>query len=768
MRLTTFIRGFLHLVKSNIVSVAGLMAGMMVMVFSVDYMVFENSFDSFHRNKKRIYHVSTQMASRSGEDALLSRTHYQLKDYMDEQVPRIERSCRVLKTEEVLVRGQEKFRGHLGLYADADFFRIFDFKVISGQPSCLEVPGQMMLTRSLARKLFGPDDCLGSEIRHAETSYTVCGIIDDPPANSNLQFEYLLPIRQFIDSLDLTYDQVCVETYLLARYRLEDPGILNASLHPFFTMYGIGESDTYRLQLESITGRNPFSGDRTSYYFLLISITLLVLVVSVVNFINSFAAGCEQRKREFMIRKIIGASRALLVRTMLLQSVMMSLIGSAGALLLTGVLLGPYKKLSGQDIAMYGPGLWKIQVIVLVTAILTGLLGGLFPSIKYTSRVHNNSTRDRRAPGRGKFRFSKVTVLSQLCISGSLLIILFLFTGQLRFLSSKDPGYEMQNRILIRVDGPLVSSYQKYIEELRSIPSVITVSGSILEFGGTIGLGIKKDEESDYRASMGFIVQDGFFKAYGIKLANGITFEESSGRDAGSVIIDRSTAQILGMDQPVGKEVFVAGRKMRVIGLVEDADLIAMKGPRMPFCYTQLADQCGELVVHYRGDAGSVAMEIARRLKTFDPDFEYNYRKLEEARNQLYSEERMQVQMVLIVVAVAVLITMGGAYSLTRYQVSRRAGEISIRKVLGASVAQVVTLTVTDMIWMTGIAFLIAAPFAYLFTSKWLQDFTHRIRIGPGSFILALLCLSILILATVLSRALQAARANPVDQIRNE
>jgi ABC-type antimicrobial peptide transport system permease subunit len=603
---------------------------------------------------------------------------------------------------------------------------------------------------------------------HAETSYTVFGIVDDPPANSNLQFDYLLPITQFIDSLDLTYDQVCVETYLLVRYRLEDPGILNASLNPFFTMYGIGESDTYRLQLESITGRNPFSGDRTSYYFLLISITLLVLMVSVVNYINSFAAGCEQRKREIRVRKIIGASRALLVRSMLLQSVMMSLIGSAGALLLTGVLLGPYKKLSGQDIAMYGPGLWKIQVIVLFIAILTGLLGGLFPGIKYTSRVHGNSTQDERLPGRGKFRFSKVMVLSQLCISGSLLIILFLFTGQLRFLSSKDSGFETQDRILIRVDGPLVSSYRNYIEELRSIPSVITVSGSILEFGGTIGLGIKKDEESDYQASMGFIVQDGFFKAYGISLADGITFEESSGRDAGSVIIDRSTAQILGMDQPVGKEVFVVGRKMRVIGLVEDADLIAMKGQRMPFCYTQLADQCGELIVHYRGDPEPVAKEIARRLKAFDPDFEYNYRKLEEARNHLYSEDRMQVQMILIVVAIAVLITMGGAYSMTRYQVSRRAGEISIRKVLGASVAQIVQLTVTGMIWMIGIAFLIAAPFAYLFTTKWLQDFTQRIRIGPGSFILALLCLSTLILATVLSKAIQAALVNPAEQIRNE
>lgn len=759
MNLRAFLRNFLLLLKENVVSIFCLMVGMMITVFVVSYIVFENSFDSFHKKKKRIYHVSTQTGTQSGDSALLSRTHLYLKDYVDDQIPQIELSCRLHETEEILVADQEKYKDHYGLHVDADFFRIFDYTMIAGQSSCLEEPGQMILTRSLAKKIFGPSDCLGSELELDEAIFTVSGIVDDPPANSNLRFDYLLPMQNFTDSLARADHLVCVETYILCFDKHIEQTGLKASLNSFFKEYGIGEEGSYQLHLENLTRQNPYTSGHSSTYFLFISISILTLGISVFNFINSFATGCELRTKDNGIRRIMGAQRALLVRTLLIQSVMISLIASAGALMLTGALLGPFRKLSGLDIALFGPGLWRTQIIVSLITILAGFLGGLFPAVKYTSR-------DQRC--RSRLPLNKVLFVTQFSISTSLLIVLFLFLGQLQFLSLKDPGFEMEDRILIKIEGRLVSSFQKYRDEIAAIPSVLAVSGSISEFGKTIGLGIKKDEESDYMAAMGFIVQDGFFRAYGIRLAEGLSFEESLGSGAASVIIDKSTARILGMDQPVGKKIHVAGREMQVIGLVEDAELIAMKGQRMPFVYTQLVNQCEELIIHHRGDPAKTAMEITRRLRAFEPDFEYNYRDIQEARDQLYMKERKQVHMILFVVIIAIFISMGGAYAMTCYRIGHRAREISIRKVLGATVNQVVNLIIKEIFWMIGIAFLIAVPLAYLISIKWLQNFTHRIRIGPHFFISALLILTLLILFTVLSRVRQAALMNPVEKIRNE
>ena len=250
MGLRSFFRIFLHVLKSNIISIIGLTVGMMITVFSINYIVFENSFDTFHKNKKRIFHVSTWMETQSGDDVFLSRTHYQLKSYVDEQVPQVERSCRLLSIDKVLVHGQEKFKGHEGLYVDGDYFSIFDYDMIAGQVSCLEQPEEMILTRMLARKLFGSVDCLGSDLEIGDAVFTVGGIIEDPPANSNIRYDYLLPMLHFVDSVNASDDLVSVETYILTHERHTNVTDLEASLNPFFDIFGIGEEE--KMELEKI------------------------------------------------------------------------------------------------------------------------------------------------------------------------------------------------------------------------------------------------------------------------------------------------------------------------------------------------------------------------------------------------------------------------------------------------------------------------------------------------------------------------------------
>ena len=270
-------------------------------------------------------------------------------------------------------------------------------------------------------------------------------------------------------------------------------------------------------------------------------------------------------------------------------------------------------------------------------------------------------------------------------------------------------------------------------------------------------------------SSLGYFVEDDFFRTYGIEVLAGKTFSQTSEVDTGKVIIDKATADIFGFDNPVGKKIYTSSLKeLEILGVVENSDLIARKGERDPFLYTQFYNICAELIIHYQGDAETIAREVADRMLEFDPEFEYNYRTVDEARKTLYESETNQVKIVLFVGIVAILLTLVGAYSMASYMAERRAKQVSIRKVMGATVTEVLKLSAMEMIVMILVAFVIASPIAYYVSNKWLQNFTDRISVGILPFLMAFLILFVLIFLTVYFKERRAAMANPVDNLRQE
>ncbi len=764
---SAFLRRFFTLLKENILSVAGLSLGMMITVFSVTYIVFESSYDRFHKNSERICLVSTLIEIESGNEVVMSSSHHNMKDYIDSHVPQVEMACRIRDSTDPLIIDDVEFRNQKGLFVDEDFFSIFKFGMLLGEGSVLEDPGSIILTRDLAEKLYGDINCLGENLQINDNIYTVRGVAETPPGNTSIRFEYLIPMSVFLGTLE-SYSSISVETYILTPVAYDDYTSVSESINGFYEAYDVKGKDRYKVSISKLTDQYQYYYKTSKNFILFATISILALLVSVVNFINAFAAGSELRIRDTGIRKAMGATRVMLMRDMLLTSVIISLISALFGLILSEIFIGTFRELSGVDVRQYGPGLWKIQVSVLLIAVFTGLLAGAFPAIRYSSpNVLAMIT------GRGLFRnrsftLRKVLVLVQYIISGGLLISLFIFFYQIRYLNNKYPGFDVESRMLVRVSGDLEFKYAAYISELEKIPGIISVSGNGSEFGGTVGFGFKRINSEEGMPAMGYFVEDGFFRTYGIKLIRGKTFEETSGRDSSKVLIDASTSEILGYNDPVGERFILSGREVEIIGLVEDADLIALKGEREPFVYTQFYDLCAELIVNYEGDPSVIADRIAEKMTEFDPDFEYNYRMLEEARGELYKKEANQVKIVLLVGLVAVLMTIVGAYSLASYMAERRAKQVSIRKVMGATVAEVIQLSVKEMTWMIIIAFIIASPLAYFVSIKWLQNFTQKISIGPLPFILALVVLSVLILITVYFKERKAALANPVKHLRQE
>jgi putative ABC transport system permease protein len=235
------------------------------------------------------------------------------------------------------------------------------------------------------------------------------------------------------------------------------------------------------------------------------------------------------------------------------------------------------------------------------------------------------------------------------------------------------------------------------------------------------------------------------------------------------VIIDAATADILGLSDPVGEKILSASlREVEILGVVDNTDLIALKGKRKPFLYTQFYNLCSELIIHYEGDPAVIAGEIAAKMVEFDPEFEFNFRTVAEARDTLYLKETNQVKIVLYVGLIAIILTIVGAYSMASYLAERRSREITIRKVMGATVREVLQVSFREMFWMIIIAFIIASPIAYYVSSKWLENFTQKISIGPMPFIFSVLIILLLIFITVIYKERQAAMTNPVDNLRQQ
>jgi len=742
---------------------------MMVTVFSITYIVFESSYDRFHESSDRIYHISTRMQVGPGNEVVMSNTHQQLKEYIDNHIPGIEATCRIKKLTDPIYLDEQRYKNHSGLYIDEEFFSIFDFEMLVGKGSDIENPNTIILCEDLAKKLFGDTDYSGETVTIKDEVYSIKGVIDNPPGNSTIQFDYLVPLVNYFRTLPPTFNFVTVETYFKAVSPIDDYGNISGLLGEFYSDYDIKSKEMFSVEIEELTSIHQSFNKTSKNYLLFVTIALLVLLVSIVNYINTYAAENELRIKDTGIRKVVGASRAVLIGSMLVKSVLMALLAAFLGLVLSEVFIDTFRELSGINVEQYGPGLWWIQVLIFLIAVLTGIIAGIFPALRYSSiDIINMIKGDGRSTG-GSVKLRKALVVFQYIISAGLLISVFIFFFQLRYLAAKDPGYTPENRMLIEVSPALEFKYNNYIDELRDIAGVLSISGNGSKFGQTVGMSMIDDNTGDGIPVMGYFVEDDFFAAYGIELLQGRTFSQTTGVDTGKVIIDEATVDILGLDKPVGKIINTTSlEEVEIIGVVENADLIARKGERKPFLYTQFYNICAELIIHYSGEPSVIAREVADRMVKFDPEFEYNFRHVEEARTSLYRDETNQAKIILFICIVAIVLSLVGAYSMVSFMSEKRAKQVSIRKVMGATVPEVIQLSVREIIWMIFIAFIIASPVAFIIGKKWLQNFAQKVSVNPLPFILAFIILTVLVFITVFFKERRSAMANPIDNLRQE
>lgn len=765
MNIRLFFRNLVRNRQENTVSLAGLSLGMMVAILSVSYIVFESSYDTFHRAKDRIYTVYTRYI-RQGSGAVSYAVDPGMKSYAADNVAEAETVCIIRKITADLASGNNFFKGIGGYYTEPEFFSLFDFSLLSGDPGLLAEPGTIILTYRLAEKLYGEIDCSGRVIMIDDKPYTVSGIVKDPPVNSNLDFDFLLPELKSGAASGSQEHAGKVNLYILAKTKRAVSTRMQDKLDGYFIASGI---ENERTELVALRDLHQYHSRTEKSYPVFISVSLLILITSLVNFLNTQFARIRKRTRETGMRKVNGATGGAIVRMIVAETVLMTSFAAIGGLILSGLFIGFFRNLTSANFRMYGPGLWKIQAIVVALTLLLGVIAGFIISARY---VRYNAIDLIRGLFRSeKSHIRKILVGLQFAISGGLIILMVILCQQLNFLKRTDMGFDSGKRLLIELSPVLANKYEMIRTGLMNLSGIETVSGRGSTFGNVdMAMPVTRgaDTPENRFFVFGYNVADDFFETYGIKLIEGKTFSDISGRDSSLVIIDKFTAGILGLEHPVGEKLRGPGMTMEVIGLVEDADFISLSSQRMPRIYLQVSERYGEITVKYNGDVRSIMAESGALLTQIDPDYTPEYRRLDDAVKGLYEKETNLFRLITISGIMAIVLSLTGAYAMASYLAARRIRSNSIRRVFGASVRDITARSVFE----TGLPVLAGNlavwPVAFIAGEKWLGQFSVRVTIGVIPFIVSLVMISLIVAGTVYIISRKWAFRSPAEILKQE
>ncbi|MDZ7772598.1 MAG: ABC transporter permease [Balneolaceae bacterium] len=793
---------FNHKIDSAI-SIGGLAVGIACCILLAAYVRFEWSYDQFHQNGDRLYRVvETETNPRTEEVRHGAISPHLLAERLEEQLPEIASAIKVGGAM-VQVEQEGTFRTERSLVAGPEFFQMFTFPLRQGDPSqALASRQNVVLTESKARELFGTTDVVGNSlpvvIQDTEHAFTVSAVAENPPRNSSLEFGMVIPfeaIPRDFPAGQRAWASGWGETWLLLNENA-DVRTLAQKLPAFVTdNYGaVGEQFKTELRLQPVD-EIYFSQEVSSmlpqsnplYPLVLGVIALVVLAIAGINFVSLTLGRAATRDREIGIRKVVGADRGQLARQFLGEVFLTCCLSLLAALLLAELLLPFFQQMVQQQVTMnflQDPGLLLLVGGVLL---LATLLTGVYPALVLSGRSIASIFRKSTGGGRTSPLVRSLIVV-QFAMTISFIAVTVLMQKQLHYMTNTDLGYEPEGVVRLEAGGlgnaeRGAEIYRRFHEEARRIPGVEAVSGTSGLFenmeeldGFTSGIfGVSTEAYSG--VIHGEVADEHYMETMGIELEAGRAFSrERPAELKNGMIVNKRLVEEMGWEQPIGQTIddkWGNFEGMQVIGVMENYHTMNLYNQIEPVAYMHRENQSEYPVysILVRINTATVSSTLGRLEELWTevaPDENFSYTFLEDYVRRQYAEEQRWGTIMKASSGASILLACFGLFGLAALAARRRTKEIGIRKVLGATVSNIVTLLSKDFIKLVTIGFVIAVPVAYYAMDWWLADFAYKIEIGAGVFALAGGAALLIALLTVSWQSIRAALANPVESLRSE
>jgi putative ABC transport system permease protein len=786
------LRNILKYKTYSFINIAGLAFGMACCILISLWVTDELSYDRFHKNGENIYRVINKQTS-PANNRLLWKTPPPLAPALKSDFPEFEYSCRFDDMGNWLIKYNDKslMQNDIAM-TDPDFFNMFDFTIIKGDPQkALSAPNSMVLTKDVADKIFSSEDPIGKMISiDNRLDFIVTAIMENTPPNSHLQFSCLVPfalLEDFYPQYGPMLEDWSVngwETYVQLKDDV-DRDETEFKIASYLTSHKDGEPDseeTLKLQplkdiyLRSINIQHRVEGQGDIKYVNIFTIiALFVLLIAGINFMNLTTARSSCRAREIGVKKASGAYRGDLIKQFLGESVFLSMISFMFALIIVELVLPAFSNISGKELSLNLISNIYLFVGMIAFVILIGILAGLYPALMLSSFKPALVLKGTMGTGGHKSNFRKILVIAQFAISILLIICTLVVSRQLNHIHNIKLGFDKDHIVSLRMQGDLPEKYNTAKQELlnRSDITDVAVTSSPLRDGVAMSTPnvIWEGENGDKEATMFNFVAVGsdFIETMGIEMAAGIDFQESNIGDDTKIVINETAARAMGFEQPVGQIVTTLGERRTILGVVRDyhfesmhnniKPLIMLNTPNL-FRYMQIKISSNDIPATLRA--------IENVWNEFSPDYPFSYKFLDEDFANLYAAENRMQKIFTYFTTLAILISCLGIFSLSSFLIERRTKEIGIRKVLGASLSKIILLVSREFLILVAVANIIAWPVGYLAMKSWLNNYAYRTSMELYVFLAAGILAILIAIITISFQSIKAALANPVNAIKHE
>jgi ABC-type antimicrobial peptide transport system permease subunit len=667
------------------------------------------------------------------------------------------------------------------IYVDPDFFNIFTFPAISGDPvTALKEPDAAVLTESAAERLFGKANPMGRIIRqNSQHSLRVAAVIRDAPASSTIRFDIVLPFRLYEIENASWIDRW--DNYRLSSIVMLQPEAsvehFNQKLLPVMKSYG-GDSTNYvfAYNLRDLHMYGSFkngkpNGGRIELMWLLGLTAFFILLIACINFMNLTTAQSERRAREVGMRKVMGASRRIIIIQFLAEALLITMLAMLLGIFLAWLCIPGLNRISGRSIS-FGLLNWKMWCGLLSLLVATGLIAGSYPAFFLSGFQPVKVLKGGLVSGgKGRGRFRKALVTLQFVISIFLILTTIVIYRQIRYVETRPIGYEQNNLLEIPARGEMAQHYPLLRDALAQVSGVESVSAgtdNLLRFGGSTDDVVwpGKTRDQNFPVTITWVQYDWALTA-GMQLLAGRDFSSSYGSDSIGCIVNEAAVRRMGLKEPVVGTLLGSNP---IIGVVRDFVMNDPFNAAPPMVLYFGNGSMDHIFIRLRPAADQVKTlsSIAAVLKDKYPEFPFEYHFLKDSYQQQFSKPKSVRFVLNWTSSLAIIISCLGLFGLSAFLTERRSKEISIRKIMGATTGSIWLMLAREFLQPVFIAFVVTIPLVILVMRQALHNIDYRIELHWWIFATGGLITAVIALATISYQGAKAARANPVKALQSE
>jgi putative ABC transport system permease protein len=789
------------------INIIGLSLGMGCFIMISMFVIDELSYDRYHEKADRIYRINSDIIF-GGTEMSMAVTSDPMGEALKSDYPEVEEYVRFYASQgpKLIKKGNEYINESAVTHADSTLFNVFTLPAIVGNTkTALNSPNTVVITKTAANRYFGsPELAIGKFLEtddNENTLYKVTSVIEDVPRNSQFHFDFFFSMAN-VDYDFGNYLSHNFHTYILLRKGV-DYKVFNKNFIEIIKKYLLPQAAQF-IQISSmedfeasgnkleyalipLTDIHLYSSramelspnGNIQYVYIFSAAALFILLIACINFMNLTTARSSGRAKEVGIRKVLGSEKKALIGQFLTESTLIAVLALFMGLFFVWFSLGWFNDISGKDMFMSSLLSPKFLIFILVLPFIVGGLAGTYPAFFLSSFQPIKVLKGKLSSGKKKNTLRNFLVVFQFATSMILIVGTIVIYKQLNHIQNSNIGFNKEQVLVVSNSGLSRETRQSLKNEIKQLAEVKSAS-----FAGYLPVGSSSRSDTTFSTESVMTESNGFNMQYwnidyeyletiGMEMKSGRNFSREFGSDSTGIILNETAVKLAGYQNPIGKKLYTTDgnnnlKVSTIIGVVKNFNFASLRENVGGLSF-KLGNNSWETAYRFNTtDISGLLSTIENKYKAAAPGMPFKYEFLDQAFDDMYRQERRVGTVALSFALLAIIIACLGLFGLATYIAEQRTKEIGIRKVLGASVTNIVKMLSTDFVKLVMLAFIIATPIAWWFMNKWLQDFAFRIDLNWLTFVVTGFVALVVALITLSFQAIRAAIANPVNALRSE